>query len=263
MSKKSYIRKLSSITPLNQKRVDMGISLQDVGNAVGLSSQATSVWFSGKAIPKERYIPALAKLLEVSPEWIREACSNTKSAKVPPTVKSTKPANRVVTDDFWGKIRKESNLTIKEITELLEINRSHKTVNQYFTGHLMPSDNIITRICNLFDVDFAVGKAEFIKLNKAYWGDKCQTTKKANLAIPEPTATTTEDKTPTTGTSLSANPITDKCVGRLIYGNVSYDEYNLIKNIVGDNASVSDLPRLIYDKVDYDTFNKVLEILGV
>jgi hypothetical protein len=112
-------------------------------------------------------------------------------------------------------------------------------------------------------VDFAVGKAEFIKLNKAYWGDKRQTTKKVNPATSKSTTTTTADKTPTTDISLPANPITDKSVGRLIYGNVSYDEYNLIKNIVGDNASVSDLPRLIYDKVDYDTFNKVLEILGV
>ena len=54
-------------------------------------------------------------------------------------------------DNFWSRLRAEKGIKIKEVAEYLHM--SGGGVGAYFTGELMPSEDKINALCDLFDVD--------------------------------------------------------------------------------------------------------------
>lgn len=64
---------------LRQARRDARLTQADIAKRIGASQGAVSRWFSGNALPESAYIPALARELRVTTDWLfglddREPC---------------------------------------------------------------------------------------------------------------------------------------------------------------------------------------------
>lgn len=55
---------------LRQARRDAQLTQTDVAKRIGASPSAVSRWFSGNALPESAYIPALARELRVTTDWL-------------------------------------------------------------------------------------------------------------------------------------------------------------------------------------------------
>lgn len=55
---------------LRQARRDARLTQADVAKRIGASPGAVSRWFSGNALPESAYIPAIARELRVTTDWL-------------------------------------------------------------------------------------------------------------------------------------------------------------------------------------------------
>lgn len=55
---------------LRQARRDARLTQADIAKRIGASQGAVSRWFSGNALPESAYIPALARELRVTTDWL-------------------------------------------------------------------------------------------------------------------------------------------------------------------------------------------------
>ena len=55
---------------LRQARRDAQLTQTDVAKRIGASPSAVSRWFNGNALPESAYIPALARELRVTTDWL-------------------------------------------------------------------------------------------------------------------------------------------------------------------------------------------------
>ena len=148
-------------------------------------------------------------------------------------------------DNFWSKLRVERNLTVKEVAEYLGENE--KKTSAYFTGFILPNDNAIRQLCDLFDVDYGAGNLEFQHAHRQYVAEHKRTLKSSAKA------TGKKNKT--------INTVDD--VIESLYGNLSCKEFIAIYDLIkGNESSDVDPRRIIYNKVDYDTYNRINEIMS-
>lgn len=153
-------------------------------------------------------------------------------------------------DTFWNKLRVEKGLTTKEISEL--INEDDKKVSAYFTGFLLPNDQIIKELCELFDVDYNTGNLEFQHAHRQYRAEHNCTLKysskseKAHLGKKH---------------KRQLNTVED--ILESLYTVLSCSEFLGIYNALTGSADESIDPfAIIYNKVDYDTYKKIEAIIN-
>lgn len=155
------------------------------------------------------------------------------------------PKAHTFKDNFWSKLRVERNLTTKEIADYL--GEGEKKTSAYFTGFLLPDDNIIRQLCDLFDVDFNTGNLEFQHAHRQYVAEHKRTLKSSAKAMGK------KNKT--------INTVDD--VIESLYGNLSCKEFIAIYDLIkGNESSDIDPRRIIYNKVDYDTYNRINDIMS-
>lgn len=146
-------------------------------------------------------------------------------------------------DTFWNKQRVEKGLTAKDIGELTGI--SEKTISAYFTGFLMPDEQAIRTICDLFEVDFKTGSLEFQHAHRQYKAEhnaplKYSAKRKRNGQID-----TVED------------------VLERLYGTLSCSEFIAIYCVLTGTADETVNPlKILYHKIeDYETYEKITQII--
>ena len=155
------------------------------------------------------------------------------------------PKAHTFKDNFWSKLRVERNLTTKEIADYL--GEGEKKTSAYFTGFLLPDDNTIRQLCDLFDVDFNTGNLEFQHAHRQYVAEHKRTLKSSAKT--------------TTKQNKAINTVDD--VIESLYGNLSCKEFIDIYELVkGNGSSDIDPRRIIYNKVDYDTYNRINDIMS-
>ena len=135
-------------------------------------------------------INSIAEILNIDPEEIERDFAAigiyplTKSDTSKKTVKksdssvSKKPIEKVKEksdplpycyyDTFWAKKRLEKGYTIEDVCVLLGTGIKPNALNAYFTGQTMPNDKSISMLCEIFDVPFYEGKAEFYRACREY-----------------------------------------------------------------------------------------------
>lgn len=146
-------------------------------------------------------------------------------------------------DTFWNKQRVEKGLTAKDVGELTGI--SEKTISAYFTGFLMPDEQAIRTICDLFEIDFTTGSLEFQHAHRQYKAEHNAPLKYSAKRKRKGQIDTVED------------------VLERLYGELSCKEFvDIYKVIVDGTVSDIDPMRIIYNKVDYDTYNRINDIMG-
>lgn len=146
-------------------------------------------------------------------------------------------------DTFWNKQRVDKGLTTKEIGEITGINA--KNISAYFTGFLMPDEQTIRTICELFDVDYHTGNLEFQHAHRQYKAENNTTVKYSAKKKRNGQIDTVED------------------VLECLYGVLSCQEFIDIYNAITGTADDTVNPlAILYHKVDdYETFYKIVKII--
>ena len=140
----------------NAERIKRGWSIDDISAKLNIPKSTLGRWFSGNSAPRnDSQIHALCNLFEVDfdtgyNEFYR-AERNWDAHK---------------TNKFWNELRRNSKLTLKDISEITNI--PTPTLSTYFTGRIIPNEKVLEALCNLFGVDKEKGHAEFVAANEEF-----------------------------------------------------------------------------------------------
>lgn len=155
-------------------------------------------------------------------------------------------------DTFWNKQRVEKGLTHREIAEYLH--KDHKKVAAYFSGFLLPTDDTIRQLCDLFDIDFHTGNLEFQHAHRQYRAEH-----KLGLAY-----SSKKKKTYTPKKRAKNTPInTVEDVLETLYGNLSCADFiEIYKALTGVSTDINPL-KVLYGVVpDYETYYDIIKVIG-
>lgn len=274
MSLKVPKKREETTSVLNARRIKLGLTLDDMAKQLNTTGQSVGNWMSGKYRPTDEMLCKLAKILKMDETELQAFYDSRK-------LKSTLGKNRPIRHEapketFWRDKRKESGLKLPEIAELVGLNKSYTTIGEYFTGQLMPSDEICRTICVAFDVDFALGKEHFERAHKEWvswhhWAkpeDEDKSREKSTQELPEYADHSLDiiEAVEKIEENISepepaAQDIRDK-ICENVYSVLSYKDYCIVHDIVMSGNSNAGVLEQIYGKVDCATFNRVYDLIG-
>lgn len=136
-------------------------------------------------------------------------------------------------DTFWARQRVSRNLTIRDMGAM--IGYSEKTFARFLTGQSMPPDSAIQALCNIFDIEYEVGKAEFEKA-AANW---------------KPNRRKHVNKKDVLSAQISESVIDN--IADILYGKIPYSKFKLVIEYMKSN-SIQAVKELIYGYIDFDTY---------
>ena len=152
---------------------------------------------------------------------------------------------------FWNDLRVKNGYKLEDLADAFGTSLSN--VGKWFSGKYVPNDAKIHDICDLFGVDFEKGKAEFINARSAWHSDKHQT-KHKNAPCTE--SVCVDDKCASTklpdNSSCKIN--SKKDLFRYLYGNISFDDYERLRENPDDTGN---LLELVYGIVSFDVFDEL------
>ncbi len=155
--------------------------------------------------------------------------------------------------NFWNKLRVDRNIRYKDIAELYGGCASRW--GSYFSGQIMPADEQIHQLCDLFDVDFETGKAEFEKAH-ANWESARHMGKRVVTGEADPY---NRGEMPARMVFGEASATPEKVdVFSMLYGKVSYETFNLFCKAV---AEKQDAMQYCYGVVSYEEYKKIEEVI--
>lgn len=258
---------------IKELKHSLGLTNTSIAKKIGCSTATVSNWCVGKYSPNKTQLHKLAEILNISVED-----ANSIFGVTTPRVRETKQES----NNFWQKTRQDANLTMKDVTELINLDRkalnlpelAKTTVSKYFTGQVLPSDRTVQSLCNIFNVDLTLGKNE---MRTAYieWHREAKATPK--VAEPETTEETSEnievtsqceqawnrwvekgvaepETTSDATTSTTPNPV--ETVVRNLYGKIPYDDFKIVENAAVSSYTTRMLCEAIYGNVSYAAFNR-------
>lgn len=261
---KAHTQKQSIDTPLNKLRIKNNLTVREIADQMGVSIGTVSILFNKTKIPTRANLMKLSKVFNMDYYDLCKYLGITPDMEV----KTSTAASRKYT--FWNTIRNESGLTIVEVAEGIGKPKSRVVVGKYFTGEVMPNDETITALCNLFDVEFERGKEEFSKAYDA-WHNRLPSTPETPIAEEVPVPEIQEEEPEDTLTAPIGNlqiqptpevaDVPEQDIGKLVYGKVDYDEFNMIKDCIdrGDNTEI--ILETIYGKVNCKAYNTVYDLI--
>ena len=290
MSLKVPKKREETTSVLNARRIKLGLTLDDMAKQLNTTGQSVGNWMSGKYRPTDEMLCKLAKILKMDETELQAFYDSRKmgSRNVPGKRIEHKPPK----ETFWRDKRKESGLKLPEIAELIGLDRSYTTIGEYFTGQLMPSDEICRTICAAFDVDFALGKEHFERAHKEWvsWHHWAKPEEEMPAKLQSLTRIDIEDDDKSTGKITQELPeyadhsldiieaseeikksisepepqlrdIRDE-ICESVYSVLSYKDYCIVHDIVMSGNSNAGVLEQIYGKVDCNTFNRIYDLIG-
>lgn len=163
-------------------------------------------------------------------------------------------------DNFWNHTLIEKGSSHLKVADFLGAKRS--TTSAYFSGFIMPNDDIIHKLCEHFDIDFDTGKSAFAEAFNA-WGvahaDAYRKTGNTYCRIVSPKSRKTklDSKHTSCDKKASANKSDKKFIitpyAKSLYRKIPYNSFISLY----DCKSVDDVLRIIYNLVDYDVFVEI------
>jgi len=274
----AYKQKHTKDTPLNDLRIEKNLTVSEIAKRMGLSVGTISILFNHTKTPTKDTLMKLAEVFDM------EYAALCKRIGVDTESLQTK---RMAKNTFWNRIRTEAGLTINEVAEGIGKQGKRVMIGKYFTGEAMPSDDTIRAICNLFDIDFTKGKEEFINAHIVWLprnGKPDVAAKKNVRAKVTKTSTATRKLAETAFDNLETIPLNGRLmtkkdevtpapetvkdttfntedIERRVYGNVSYDEFNFVRDNIRNAKSGDSVLETIYGKVDCATYNTVYDLI--
>lgn len=240
---------------IKELKHSLGLTNTSIAKKIGCSTATVGNWCAGKYSPNKTQLHKLAEVLNISTED-----ANSIFGVLTPKVRETKQES----NNFWQATRREAQLTLQDVTDLINLDRkalnlqelAKTTVSKYFTGQVLPSDRTVQSLCNIFNVDFTLGKNE---MQTAYieWHRETKATSKG--AEPETTKETSEnieDIPQCADSTISTTPNPVETVVRNLYGKIPYDDFKIVENAAADSYTARMLCEAIYGNVSYATFNR-------
>ena len=165
--------------------------------------------------------------------------------------KGKKPAS-TTSENFWSKERVKRDLTIKEVAAVIE--KKEKATGAYFTGFLIPDKDTAEAICDLFDVSYSKGFAEFKKAHEEYC--KAHGTK---VRYPDYILEDTKETIEVEKDADKVSPSTVNKIFREFYGKVEYKEFQALTNSLLGMKAEAPLMRIVYGKVPFELYRTIID----
>jgi len=161
---------------------------------------------------------------------------------------------------FWSRKKIELGISYREISEA--IHKPITTVSHYFTGHMVPSVDTVKAICKVFNVDYAVGAAEFVKIANEYSErNNRYHYKNAVQQLQDVAAGATQPAVPEPVVQpIIPEPVTPASVDylELLYGKISFEDFQLIYTAA---KTKEDILPFVYGQIDYKTYCQIAAAL--
>lgn len=166
-------------------------------------------------------------------------------------------------DNFWNRKRVEANFRIRDIAELL--GGSESKWGMYFSGQIMPPTIAVTKLCDLFEVDFNEGFDAFRETHESWKAtggtrtlitgesDRKKSKQKVTRTVKKYEVKKSEDVAERSGVAV------DKVLA-ILYDILSFEEFNAVEARLRAGKDFRDL---IFRKVDYETYSRVCLICNV
>ena len=263
----------------DKTRIEHNLTIDDVGRIMGVGRTAASAYLSGLSRPSKAKATALCEYCGIDfktgyheftkaynawekrhPGCVRNGNSYKKVATtsdpfgdVPlympepidlsafnidgePSRKSG-GLSRDTINNFWSNKKVEKKLSFKDLAKAT--NKPLTSVRNYFIGRMTPDDETIRALCDVMEVDYDQGVAEFAKFGKvarrrARGAKKARATDKATVTA----------------------PVVDYL--ELLYGKVSFEDFQLLRTAAKTKEDV--LP-FVYGQVDYATYCQIATTL--
>lgn len=238
-------------------------SNQQIADAVGLSKGGNiPTYLSGAMLPSKPLAQKFCKLfgvpydvgeaefIKAREEYLREhpgkACDNPCSCR-----EMAQSRNKKTT--FWEELRDKYKFTTETLAP--RIGKSQSMVSNYMTGRHMPSDDVILKFCEVFDLPFETAKAKFVESHDKFHSDH---TKNKPAEISKDDTGNVEDTKP------EAAPIncvdSQEEIRKLLYQTVSFEIYNDAEILLRRHKYYA-LMEYLYNKIDFDLHYKIQIIL--
>lgn len=157
---------------------------------------------------------------------------------------------------FWNELRVKNGYSYQDLADTLGHDIS--VVGKWFTGHTVPKEKSLKELCDLFGVDYALGKEEFIKACKATKSNKHKKSKHTNK-VKKSTADAVVPKNDTNSDAdiFTNDPIKTiessimRKILKLVYNKLDFDDYENLRTrmLEGDD------PReILYNKISFDAY---------
>ena len=179
----------------------------------------------------------------------------------------TKNEARVVKSNFWNELRVKNNYSYDDLASTLDLAPS--TVAMWFCGRVMPKENHIHSLCELFGVDYPKGYEEFSNAHNSWTSSRPAdkpTNKKAHkhkvklipMVSADPFSPETKSAEETVKDTIAV--ATDNSdIFRKVYGKLSYDEYESFRATVLEGK---DPLAIAYNKLDFDDFMELYNLIN-
>ena len=156
---------------------------------------------------------------------------------------------RTFKDTFWGRLRVQNGITVREIADLLGMKEGY--VGMLFTGQRMPTDDTIKTLCEFFSVDILTGTQEFKNAHRAWDAEYERTGMQVLAKTPTRAPHTPEVKKPDKPDEQSdpSLPILSR-----LYTKVSCEDFLKIKEILDNTPDDANVFEAIYGNVPFRTF---------
>lgn len=168
-------------------------------------------------------------------------------------------------DTFWNRTRVEAGITCTDVAQYLHMSESG--VSNYFTGKILPSDYIIHKLCEFFNVDYSTGHSEFYRAHQEYKKMKGSKSFKYinTCTIAEEKAVKDAPKqdelveSEHTDVENNKAPMTSETILPSLYGLLTYQEFaHFTQAMITHDLSVL---KSVYGKVTFEDYNLIAEVL--
>lgn len=169
-------------------------------------------------------------------------------------------------DTFWNRTRVEAGITCSEVGQYLHL--SDSCVSNYFTGKVIPSDYTIHKLCEFFNVDYNTGHSEFYRAHQEYKKMKGKESfkyvntrtlaeEKAAKDAPKQVEPVEEEQIDVKTDNRA--PMTRETILPSLYGLLTYQEFaHFTQAMVTHDLSVL---KSVYGKVTFEDYNLIAEVL--
>lgn len=232
---------------------------QQIAEAVGLSKGGNvPTYLSGAMLPSKPLAQKFCKLFGVPydvgeaefvkarEEYLREHPDKASGGQCS-CREMAQSRNKKTT--FWDELRDKYNFTTR--TLIPRIGKSQSMISNYMTGRHMPSDDVILKFCEVFDLPFEEAKVRFIEAHDKYYSDH---TKNQPAEISEDDTGIVEDTKP------EAAPInrvdSQDEIRKLLFKTGSFEIYNDAEKLLRQHKYYA-LMEYLYNKIDFDLHYKI------
>lgn len=253
----------------NKKRMEQNVTYQELSELLNLSGSKAhniSKYFIGDHLAPDEIIQKICDIFDVPfEEGKKHFLEDLRNRKG----QDDRYTARGHYKTWWNEKRVKANVSYKNIIERMDTKHSQAHIVNCFIGKSMPSDYLITKICDIFDVPFDEGKSHFFN----DWDGHNSKNRLVEQIRPEENPEIKFDifvgNTPTEEGEKEVDDAMDnynmgmfdrESILKKVYGNVDFDTYLIIDEALLVGSS-NDILKNIYGKIPFDAYQEVLKCL--